>query len=87
MVRELERDLHTEAGRLTFAYTVPDVADERLVSLHLVVNSHGPFERGRRSSPRGEVAPVVGKGVREGELGYQIAHSGIAPPRARSKAA
>jgi hypothetical protein len=84
VVRELERDLHTEAGRLTFAYRVPD---ERLVSLHLVVNSHGPFERGRRSLPSGEVAPVVGKGVREGELGYQIAHSGIAPPRARSKAA
>jgi hypothetical protein len=37
--------------------------------------------------PRRGVAPVVGKGVREGELGYQIAHSGIAPPRARSKAA
>jgi hypothetical protein len=37
--------------------------------------------------PRGEVAPVVGKSVREGELGYQVAHSGIAPPRARSKAA
>ena len=80
MVRELEQP----AGSLS---PTRSVDDERLVSLHLVVNSHGPFGRGRRPLPRRGVALVVGKGVREEELGYQIAHSGIGPPRARSKAA